>query len=614
MCGIIGYVGSRNASSILLGGLQKLEYRGYDSAGIAIVGSNGNLTVHKQQGKLEALVKAVAKNKPSGTTGLGHTRWATHGSPSSINAHPHTDCSGNVAIIHNGIVENHAELKQSLLGAKHTFKSETDSEVIAHLIEQAQQNGKELVAAVRQAITKLRGAHAIVVADRREPNRLIAARVGHAGGVVIGTGDDESFIASDLPALLPHTRQVVFLEDQEIADVMPEKCHYYDADGRIIQKDPRELPYDPELIAKGNHNHFMIKEIMDQPASILDTIRGRVQMTPPSVELDTISLTKNQLLHIKRVLLVGMGTSYHAAMIGRHFMERIAHLPSEADNASEFRYRDPIFDSKTLMIAVGQSGETVDTLAAMELAARKGASQIAICNIAGSQASRLANGSVYTRCGLEVGVCSTKTFTASIAALYLLACHLGQVRKVIDQGQLSQLLEELGRMPYLVGEMVKQANDYEQLSRNFVHNNHFLFLGRGLQFPVAMEGALKLKEVSYIHAEGYPAGEMKHGPIALIDKGMPVIAIAVRDELYGKMMNNIEQVKARNGTVIALGTKGDKELIGKVDHMIPVPECSPYLMPILTSIPLQLLAYYIAVQRGCDVDQPRNLAKTVTVE
>jgi glucosamine--fructose-6-phosphate aminotransferase (isomerizing) len=614
MCGIMGYVGSRPAGPILIDGLRRLEYRGYDSAGIAVLETNGDISIHKREGKLEALATAVADRWPEGHEGIGHTRWATHGKPSDVNAHPHADCTGDVVVIHNGIVENYLEIKAELTAAGHKFASETDTEVLPHLIEHHLRSGGDLVSALQKTIARLEGAHAIVAVSRAEPGTLAAARVGNAGGVVVGYGGGENFLASDLPALLPHTRRVVFLEDGEVCKVTASAVSYWAGDGRPSEKQPQDVPYDPVSAAKGNYKHFMLKEIMEQPESILDTIRGRAQFDPPAIVLEDIGLTDKQLAAVRRVVLVGMGTSLHAAMVGRHFIEGIAGIPAEVDNASEYRYRDPILDGKTLVISVAQSGETVDTLAAMDEAKRKGSPQITICNVVGAQSTRVADGVVYTRCGLEIGVCSTKTFTASLTALYMLACHLGHVRGIIDRERMGGLLEPLAHLPYVAGEITKREPEFEKLAHKFHRYNNFLYLARGIQYPAAMEGALKLKEISYIHAEGYPAGEMKHGPVALIDRDMPVIAIALRDGLHDKMMSNIEQVKAREGTVIALGSEGDEELAAKADHVITLPELSALLSPILTTIPLQFFAYHIAVRRGCDVDQPRNLAKTVTVE
>jgi len=614
MCGIIGYVGSRPAAPILLEGLQRLEYRGYDSAGVAVLAEDGKLAVRKSVGKLETLASRLRSRWPRGSLGIGHTRWATHGRPSDVNAHPHRDCRGQLVVIHNGIVENYLALRERLIDQGHTFVSDTDTEVIPHLIEHYLQDGGDLETAVGRAIGQMEGAHAIVAFSRREPGKLVAARVGYAGGVVVGYGEGEMFLASDLPALLPHTRRVVFLADGEIAAVTPAGASYQSADGAAVAKEVQTVSYDPLSAARGNYKHFMLKEIVEQPQAVLDTIRGRVQFDPPAVILEDVAIPKRRLRQIRRVVLVGMGTSLHAAMVGRHYIEQIAGIPAEVDNASEFRYRGPLVGPGTLVISVGQSGETVDTLAAMDEARRQGALQITVCNVVGSQATRIADGVVYTRCGLEIGVASTKTFTAAICALYLLACYLAQERGVVGQEEMGRLIDSLARMPSLLGKVTQRDEEYGRLALDFFRYDNFLYLGRGIQFPIAMEGALKLKEVSYIHAEGYPAGEMKHGPIALIDREMPVVAIAVRGSLYDKMMSNIEQVKAREGTVIAIGSEGDAELARKVDHIIYLPQASPLLMPILTAVPLQFFAYHIAVRRGCDVDQPRNLAKTVTVE
>ena len=614
MCGIIGYTGSRAAAPLLLEGLERLQYRGYDSAGLAVLDAGGDLIIRKSVGKLSALASRLEDGLPQGSLGIGHTRWATHGRPSDVNAHPHQDCRGEIVVIHNGIVENYRALKETLLAKGHTFLSETDTEVIPHLIEEALTEGDGLEVAVGRAMRQMEGAHALVVFSRREPGKLVAARAGNAGGVVVGYGQNEMFLASDLPALLPHTQRVAFLADGEIAAVTPCGVSYLVSNGKPVEKQPQTVSYDPLSAARGHYKHFMLKEISEQPESVLDTIRGRALFDRPTLVLEDVAIPRRRLRQIKRVVLVGMGTSLHAAMIGRHYVEQIAGLPAEVDNASEFRYRRPLLGPDTLVISVGQSGETVDTLAAMDEARRQGALQVTVCNVVGSQATRIADGVVYTRCGLEVGVCSTKTFTAAIVALYLLACFLAQERDVVDKDGLEALLDPLARLPSLVGRVTQRNEEYERLAQRFLRYDNFLYLGRGLQVPIAMEGALKLKEVSYIHAEGYPAGEMKHGPIALIDQAMPVVAIAVRDSLYDKMMSNVQQVKARGGTVIALASEGDEELARQVDHVVYLPQASPLLMPVLTAIPLQFFAYHIAVRRGCDVDQPRNLAKTVTVE
>jgi glucosamine--fructose-6-phosphate aminotransferase (isomerizing) len=612
MCGIDGYVGQREAAPILLDGLARLEYRGYDSVGLAVLKENGGVSIHKQTGKIAELTSALSGNWPAGRQGIGHTRWATHGKVSDENAHPHADCTGGVVVIHNGIVENHLELKQQL-ASSHTFASETDTEVIPHLVEDCLKQGHSLLDAVTKTIDELHGAHAILVMSVTEPGVIVAARVGNAGGIVIGYGKGETYIASDLPALLPHTRDIVFLESGEIARVTAREVTYT-LRGRKIERVPQEVPYDPVSAAKGSYKHFMQKEIFEQPEAILDTIRGRADFANACVELEDVRLTPAQLRSIQRIVLVGMGTSLHAAMVGRHYFERITGIPAEVDNASEWRYREPVVGPETLVVSVSQSGETVDTLAAMELARERGCPQITIVNGIGSQATRMADGAIYTRCGLEIGVASTKTYVAGIAALYLLAAYMGQERGLIDRERMGGYLEPLARLPYLAGEVLARADSIESLAHDFSRYENFLFLGRGIHHPVAMEGALKLKEVSYIHAEGYPAGEMKHGPIALIDPEMPVVAVVPRGELRAKMLSNIEQVKAREGTVIAIGVDGDEELKEKADRVVYVPETTELLSPVLTSIPMQLFAYDVAVRRGCDVDQPRNLAKTVTVE
>jgi len=614
MCGIIGYVGSREAGPLLLEGLQRLEYRGYDSAGFAIVDGEGRLHLSKRVGKLANLVASLEGVYPAGTAGIAHTRWATHGKPSDDNAHPHLDCAGDVAVVHNGIIENYLALRRELTAQGHHFTSETDTEVLAHLIESSLRDSDDLPGALRRAIGRTQGAQAIAVLDRRQPDRIVVARAGNAGGVVIGYGQHELFVASDLPALLPETRSVVFLHDGEIAELGRDGVRYWDAQGGALQKEPQTVPLDPVAAAKGAHKHFMSKEIMEQPECVLDTFRGRVLFDPPSVDLADLGIADETLRAVRRVVLVAMGTSLHAAMVGRQYFERIAGLAAEVDNASEFRYRDALLGPETLVVSVAQSGETVDTLEAMHEAKRGGAPLVTVCNTPGAQATRIADATVYTRCGPEIGVASSKTFTASLVALYLLACHLGRARGTLDGAKLAELVEPLAHLPDLMGRVLLHSGELEQLAHRFQGHHDFLFLGRGLQYPIAMEGALKLKELSYIHAEGYPAGEMKHGPIALIDETMPTIAIAVRDGLRDKMLSNIEQVRARDGVVVALINEGDDEIAAKVEHVIEVPAAPALLLPVLTVLPLQLLAYHIAVWRGCDVDQPRNLAKTVTVE
>ena len=614
MCGIVGYVGNRLAAPILLDGLARLEYRGYDSAGIAVVDGKGDLALSKTPGKLNNLVQSLNGKFPPGTSGIGHTRWATHGSPHLVNAHPHLDCGKDVVIVHNGIVENYLELKEELQQGGHAFDSQTDSEVIAHLIESLLATGASFMEAVRKTAQQLRGAQAVVAMQVKDPTHLVAFRLGNAGGITVGYGEKEMFLASDLPALLPNTDQIAFLVPGELVSVGPEGASYQSIQGQAISKKPQQASYDAVAIAKGGYRHFMLKEIMEQPEVIRKTLAGRISLDPPDVKLERFPFTDAEVQDINRVVLTGMGTSLQACQIGRIFIEALAGLPAEADNASELRYRNPIMDSHTLVVSVGQSGETADTLGAMEQAARSQSRQITICNAEGSQATRLAHGTVDIGVGPEIGVASTKCLTGSLVALYLLAAYLGKARGAIDNQRLETLLRDLTTAPRLMGQVLDQGHRIEELAKRYFRYDHFLYLGRGINMPVAMEGALKLKEVSYIHAEGYAAGEMKHGPIALIDEKMPVVVIAPRDHLYDKMRGNVEEVKARGGIVIALLTQGDHELGGKVDEIIELP-ATPYLLtPLVAVLPLQLLAYHIAVRRDCDVDQPRNLAKTVTVE
>jgi glucosamine--fructose-6-phosphate aminotransferase (isomerizing) len=572
------------------------------------------VNVRKMPGKLSTLVESLGGDLPQGTFGIGHTRWATHGSPNMVNAHPHLDCARDVVIVHNGIVENYRELKTTLMADGHGFSSETDSEVIAHLIETCLERGATFEEAVRETAQRIRGAQAVVAMHVRNPEHLVAFRLGNAGGITVGYGEGEMFLASDLSALLPHTAQVSFLAPSELVALDLDGARFRSIAGEAIPKTPQTTPYDVVAIAKGGHKHFMLKEIMEQPQAIGMTIGGRVSFDPADVTLPDFPFSDGQVQDLTRVVLTGMGTSLHACQVARFFMEALAGLPSEVDNASELRYRNPILDQRTLVVSVSQSGETADTLAAMEEAARSDARQITICNVEGSQATRMAHGTVNIGVGPEIGVASTKCFTGAMTAMYLLAAHLGKVRGRLDQGRLETLLQDLSTVPRLMGQVLDQDERLHALAREFSQYEHFLYLGRGINMPVAMEGALKLKEVSYIHAEGYAAGEMKHGPIALIDSKMPVVAIAPSDHLYDKMRSNIEEVKARGGTVIALVTQGKHDLGDIADELIELPETPHLLSPIINTVPIQLLAYHIAVQRGCDVDQPRNLAKTVTVE
>jgi len=613
VCGIVGYVGVREAAPIVMDAMRRLEYRGYDSAGIAVVGPDG-IARRRSVGKLDNLASVLSESPVQGCLGIGHTRWATHGKPSDANAHPHTDCTQSLVVIHNGIVENYVSLRQSLQAQGHTFTSETDTEVIPHLIEKYLAEGFSFEDSFRRMLADIKGAHAIVAMRRFEPHKLIGARLGNAGGLVVGFGEGETFLASDIPAILNHTRRVVFLDDGEMAVVNQDGAEFFSLDGVRLERTPQIVPWDAVAAAKGGYKHFMLKEIHEQSRSLTDTIRGRISLEPPEVILEGLNLADADLQSVHRVLIVACGTAWHAGLVGKFYLEELARLPVEVDYASEFRYRSPLVDKDTLVVAVTQSGETVDTLVSMEAAKRRGGRLIAIVNVVGSQASRLAEGVVYTHAGPEIGVASTKAFTSQLTALYLLALKLGKVRGTISDGDLSEMLQALSELPNLVGQVLARPYSYESLANRFYKRRDFLYLGRGIHYPIALEGALKLKEISYIHAEGYPAGEMKHGPIALIEEDMPVVAIAPNDLVYAKMVSNIEQVKARDGVVIALATDGDDYIATKADHVLYVPATTRHLSPILTVIPLQLLAYYVAVRRGADVDQPRNLAKSVTVE
>ncbi len=614
MCGIIGYTGTRLAAPLLLEGLARLEYRGYDSAGIAVVTPEGELAVRKAPGKLRTLVQELEGGLPHGFTGIGHTRWATHGPPTKNNAPPHADCAGDVVVVHNGIVENYLELKRSLIQEGHRFTSDTDTETIAHLIEKALPKVGSLEEALRSAAGVLRGANAIVAMSRREPGTLVAVRLGNAGGITVGYAQDGMLLASDLPALIPHTRQLAFLADGEVVAITRHGARYSDLAGRVLEKGPQTVQLDPAAANKGGHRLSMLKEILEQAETVTSALRGRIAFDPPAVLLEEFPLTSQEVQELRRVVFVGMGTSYHACQVARLWVERLAGIPAEADNASEFRYRQPLLDRHTLVVAVGQSGETADTLAGMEEALHQGARLLTVCNVEGSQATRRAEGTLLMRAGLEIGVASTKTFTASLVTLYLLALYLAGQRGRMSPQDLLHHLERLTSLPNLLGQVVAQREVYRSLAQQYAQREHFLYLGRGISYPIAMEGALKLKEVSYIHAEGYAAGEMKHGPIALVDDRMPVVALALQDPLYDKMLANISEVKARGGTVIAIGTAGDADLAQRADHVLHIPATPELLSPMLSVVPLQLFAYELAVHRGCDVDQPRNLAKTVTVE
>jgi glutamine---fructose-6-phosphate transaminase (isomerizing) len=613
MCGIVGYVGSRDATPIVFEGLKRLEYRGYDSAGIAVI-QEGQVAIRRAVGKLVNLGTLLEAEPIVGRIGLGHTRWATHGKPSQTNAHPHLDCSGQTVVIQNGIVENYRALRAELKAEGHLFASETDTEVIVHLVEHFLNQGHDLATAVRLALQRIEGAHAVAVLSSLEPDRLVAARLGNAGGVTVGVGKNEIFIASDIPAILEHTQRVIHLDSGELAVVTAEGAHFHDLEGRPRHKEIHAVPWDPVSAAKGEFRHFMQKEIYEQAEAIAHTISGRVDLGTEGVMLEDLNLTAEQARQIDKIVIVACGTSAYAGLVGKFLIEALARLPVEVDYGSEFRYRDPLVSEQTAVLAITQSGETVDTLAAMEEARAKGARLWSIVNVIGSQAARLSDGVIYMHAGPEIGVASTKAFTTSLVDLYLLSLYLGQARGALAPDQREALLDALLALPKLAGDVLDNGQQCEDLAGLFFKREHFLYLGRGINYPVALEGALKLKEISYIHAEGYPAGEMKHGPIALIDERMPVVAIAVQDGVYEKMISQIEQVKARGGTVIAVATMGDEFIRTKADHVIYIPSTSSLLTPVLTVLPLQLFAYHMAVRRGADVDQPRNLAKSVTVE
>jgi glucosamine--fructose-6-phosphate aminotransferase (isomerizing) len=613
MCGIVGYIGPRNATPIILGGLKRLEYRGYDSAGLAVL-QNGQIEVRRDVGKLSRLVEVVAEMPVQGNLGIGHTRWATHGEPSARNAHPHMGMTKKVVVVHNGIVENYLDLRSELMAEGIIFNSETDTEVIVHLVERYLGAGLALIEAARQAFEHLKGAHAIVLFSSLEPDKIVAARIGNAGGVVIGIGQGEMFVASDMPGILEHTRKVVFLESRQMAEISQHGVKIQTLDGKKVPVESSNISWDPISAEKGEYRHFMHKEIHEQVRSLTDTIAGRVNFDEGRILLPEMNLTPEKARQIKKIYITACGTAYHAGLVGKVQIERIAKIPVEVDTASEFRYREPIIDEDTVVLAISQSGETADTLAAMEEGRSKKAILWAIVNAIGSQAMRLADGAMSMQTGPEIGVASTKAFTAPLVDLYMLAVYLADLRGELGEKERRKYVSDLALIPDLVGRCLDRESEVLDAGKALIRTNHCLYLGRGINMPIAYEGALKLKEISYIHAEGYPAGEMKHGPIALIDKDMPVIAIAPKDPWYEKMVSQIEQTKARGGQVLAVATEGDDLLPTIADHIFWVPETPWLLSPVVTVIPLQLIAYHIASLRGLDVDQPRNLAKSVTVE
>jgi glucosamine--fructose-6-phosphate aminotransferase (isomerizing) len=622
MCGIVGYVGKKSVVPIIIDGLRRLEYRGYDSAGIAVAGDGDGLQIRRAEGKLRNLEEAIRQNPLNGTYGIGHTRWATHGRPTEENAHPHRDCAGKIVVVHNGIVENYLSLKKQLVEEGHKFTTETDTEIIAHLVEKySASNGRHvpLEEAVRKAVKELSGVFALVLISTDDPNKIVAARNGPPA--VIGLGNDEYFVASDVPAILYHTRDIYFLGDGDLAVVTPDGVSLSDFEGRPVRREIQHVTWDPIMAEKGGFKHFMLKEIYEQPRAVRDTTLGRVSQDTGQIFLNEIEISEAELRATKKINLLACGTSWHAGQAGKFMIETLARVPVEVDYASEWRYRTPIVEPDTITVVISQSGETADTIAAQREAKAKGSKTLAICNVVGSMITREAAGTIYTHAGPEIGVASTKAFTGQLTALYLFAMYLAQARGAITPEQSRTAVQELTRIPGKLETILTHDAACDELARRYQKVHDFLFLGRGIHYPIALEGALKLKEISYIHAEGYPAGEMKHGPNALIDENLPVVVIATRDvnnpgsmTRYEKTCSNLKEVKARSGVVIALATEGDEEIKESADHVLYIPSAPEELSPILEIVPLQLLAYHIAVRRGCDVDQPRNLAKSVTVE
>ena len=624
MCGIVGYVGKKSVVPIIIEGLRRLEYRGYDSAGIAVAGNGNGLQLRQAEGKLRNLEEVIRLKPLDGTYGIGHTRWATHGRPTEENAHPHRDCTGKIVVVHNGIVENYLSLKKKLVEEGHKFTTETDTEVIAHLIEKYSSstgNGhhRSLEDAVRQAVKQLTGVFALAVISSDEPNKIVAARNGPPA--VIGLGNDEYFVASDVPAILHHTRDIFFLADGDMAIVTADGVQLTDFDGKPVVRQVQHVMWDPILAEKGGFKHFMLKEIYEQPRAVRDTTLGRVSQETGHIFLDQMEISEAEFRSAKKINIIACGTSWHAAQAGKFMIESLARVPVEVDYASEWRYRNPIVDPETITLVVSQSGETADTIAAQREAKSRGSKTLAICNVVGSMITREAQGTIYTHAGPEIGVASTKAFTGQLTALYIFAMYMAQVRRVMSAERAQAAMLELTRIPSKLETILTHDEACDELAKRYQKVHDFLFLGRGIHYPIALEGALKLKEISYIHAEGYPAGEMKHGPNALIDENLPVVVIATRDVTspasvlrYEKTISNLKEVKARSGVVLALATEGDEEIREAADHILYVPAAPEELSPILEIVPLQLLAYHIAVRRGCDVDQPRNLAKSVTVE
>ena len=614
MCGIVGYIGPKKVTRLLLDGLKRLEYRGYDSAGVAII-DGGEVKITRSKGKLAVLEDIVSNDSFDGHVGIGHTRWATHGKPSDENAHPHK--AGPIVVVHNGIIENYLELKEILLDEGHVFSSETDTEVISHLIYRFIQKGDGFRDAVMNALKMIEGSYALGILNEDEPGSLIGAR--NESPLVVGLSDGEFFIASDVPALISHTRNFIFLDDGEVVEYRNNEFSITDLDGAVKEKTPRRIDWSPVMAEKGGYKHFMLKEIFEQPQGIIDTIRGRISEERGEVILPEIGLSEKQIKDVEKIMIVACGTSWHAGLVGKFIMEEMLRIPTDVELGSEFRYRDPIVGEKTLLVSITQSGETTDTLAAMREAKEKGCYLMTICNAVESSAARMADGVIYTHAGPEIGVASTKAFTTQLVSLYLISLYIAQVLGKLNQNQIRERILELIKVPGYVEKVLSTSDDIRDIARKYMHARNFLYLGRNINYPIALEGALKLKEISYIHAEGYPAGEMKHGPIALIDEEMPVVVLITKNSTYDKVLANIEEVKARDGMVISIANTGDDRIKMKGDEVlsddiISIPETDPMLTPIVLTIPLQLLAYHVADLKGTDVDQPRNLAKSVTVE
>ncbi len=608
MCGIVGYIGEKDAVPVLIGGLRRLEYRGYDSAGVAVV-TNGRVSVRKRVGKLRVLAEDLEKSPLPGKVGVGHTRWATHGAPSEVNSHPHSDNSGTIHLVHNGIIENYQALKERMIAEGHTFRSQTDTEVVAHLVGNYYRG--DLAQAVRDALKEVEGAYAIGVVCDQEPDVLVAARCGSP--LIVGLGEGENFIASDVPAILNHTRRIIYLDDHEVIRITKDGVTVTDLDGNVVEKPVHTIEWDASAAEKGGYPHFMLKEINEQPQVIRDTLRGRFA-ADGSITLDDMRISDDELRAIKKIVIISCGTAWHAGLVGKYLLESFVGIPCEVDLSSEFRYRNPLVDESTLVMTVTQSGETADTLAGLREARRRGSKVVSICNVVGSSIARESNGVIYQHAGPEIGVASTKAYTSQVTCFVLFTMYLGRLRGALSDERISEMVSELKELPGKIEKVLADQSAILECTEKYHAAQSSLYLGRSYNFPSALEGALKLKEISYIHAEGYAAGEMKHGPIALVDPSLPVVCVCVKSAVYDKMISNIQEIRARSGKVIAVATEGDTAILEHADDVLYVPETPEYLSPIVVAVPLQLLAYHIAVRRGCDVDQPRNLAKSVTVE